>query len=101
MSNAMSYATNVLFVSLHHRWRYFSKRGSISSYNISQCVKEKPGDQPPLLFSRHISQTLEKFIASGDDRVLDEHIPTTIKRRRNERVTAEEHAVITCVCWSV
>jgi F-box protein 18 (helicase) len=44
------------------------------------------------IFSRCILQTVEKFIASCDDEFLDEHIPTTIRRRRNEEVTPEEHA---------
>ncbi|CAI8037725.1 F-box DNA helicase 1 [Geodia barretti] len=72
-------------------WKYVAKRGSVNSYHISQCVKAPKG-LSLFIFSRCILQTVEKFIASCDDEFLDEHIPTTIRRRRNEEVTPEEHA---------
>ena len=54
-----------------------------------------PKDQSLYPFCRYILQTVERFIASGDHEFQDEHIPTTInkRRRRNEGVTSEEHAV--------
>jgi F-box protein 18 (helicase) len=77
-------------------WKYFSKRGSINSYHISQCVKAPKG-LSHFIFCRYVLHTLEKFIASGDDEFLDEHIPTTIRRRRNENISPDEHAVIDCL----
>ena len=86
------------------RWKYSSKKGSVSSYNVSQCINDCPKGYPFDNFSRHIFQTLERFIASGDADFTDEHIPTTIKRRvrRNEWNDLEQNMVsIYCTCVHV
>ena len=82
-----------------YSWRYFSKKGSVTSYNVSQCIMVEPS-QDLYRFSRHICQTLNRFLASDDDHFLDRHIPTTIKRRRHEFLSREEHAVSISVCIS-
>ena len=69
----------------------------MNSYNVSQCILVQPSHDL-YRFSRYVCQTLDRFIASGDDQILDMHIPTTIKRKRHELLTPEEHAVSKFVC---
>jgi F-box protein 18 (helicase) len=70
-------------------WRYVFKKGTTNSYTISQCVGGAPVGQSLNRFSSHIFRTLEKFIASGDNDVQLEHVPTTVTWRRRRSSSDE------------
>ena len=74
-------------------WKYISKKGSINPYAVSQCVRFSPSGMSRFYFSRHVHQTLEKFMASGDEEFDDDHIPTTIKLKRKDRDNPMEYRV--------
>ena len=46
-----------------------------------------------VLLSKQILQTLEKFIASSDDEIDDDHVPCKIRLGRNSEMDTEEYHV--------
>ena len=89
--------SNIYVMTINSRWKYASKKGSVSSYNVSQSIKKSPRGYPSFNFSRHVFQTLEKFIASGDANFIDEHIPTTIKRRVRKNEWYDQEQSMVCI----
>ena len=63
---------------MHFSNRYRHKTAyNISAYNISQWVKDKPGQSKESLysFSKHVLWTIQKFIASSDQNISHQHLP--------------------------
>ena len=86
---------------------YTSKKGDLTAYNISQWVEEYPGSESRrkddttyislLELSQVVLETLQKFIASSDEEVEADHIPTQVRNEMECKVHASL-CLCTCTC---
>lgn len=72
-----------------HLWHSYKEKGKLnfskmSVYSISSLIRNHKG-QSLFIRGKTVSQTLEKFFASSDAEICEEHTPIWFKNTHGER----------------